>query len=274
MGFWNVFGRKPRSTLADEPASIVGARNVFITDAESVDDARDYEPLVAQIAAITDGALRFDRATCVEGPPPTDDELDADRGLERDTTRVLTLAQGARTWTGRLQGTTDWVDGDRLLELLNRVLRDLGVAKQLRAIHHPTRWGQELGVVFATATQLDELRAAGYSIEGDPRPTGPEDEVLTTDRTIHGYLFRAGTAVEYWRDPPFDEMEVTIAATHELAGLTLPAGTHILFQEEGEILCCIIAVAHAARGHSFVAGTRIPFEGGAWQLDRAEAGYE
>lgn len=247
-----------RPRLEDEPGRIVGARHVFMTDGESVDDARDYVPLIAQIASITDGALRFDRVTCVE---------------ERDKTRVLTLAQGTRTWTGELQGDTDWIDNERLLAILNRVLADLGVSQQLRAIHHRD-WGQELGVVFATAPQLEELRAAGYSIEGDPRPTEREDEVLAADRMIHGHLFRAGSKVEYWRDPPFDEMAVTVAAPHELAGLTVPAGTDVLFNEDGSLLCCVIAVAHTANGHRFVAGTRIPFEHGAWQLDRAESGYE
>jgi hypothetical protein len=49
-------------------------------------------------------------------------------------------------------------------------------------------------------------------------------------------------AREYWADPPFDEMEVTLGQAQELHGL-LP-------------------------------GTRIPFDDGAWQLDRAEAGYD
>lgn len=242
---------------------IVGARHVFITDGESADDARDYEPLVAQIAAITDGALRFEMVACVEGPA-----TDGDR-----TTRVLTLAHGARTWTTRLEGHTDWIDSERLLALLNRVIDDQGAVARLHAVHHHN-WGQELGVVFATAAQLDELRSVGYSIQGDPRATKPVDEVLAADRTIHGHRFQSGTAVEYWHDPPFDEMAVTIAAPHEIVGLTIPAGTQILFDEQGELLCCVITVACSARGHDFVAGTRIPFEDGAWRLDRAEAGYD
>jgi hypothetical protein len=96
---------------------------------------------------------------------------------------------------------------------------------------------------------------------GGRAPSGRhEDGPLASDRTIHGYLFRAGTLVEHWTDPPYDEMMVVLAAPHEIAGFTLPALAEIVFEEDGAILCCVID------------GRRIPFENGAWRHDLAEDG--
>jgi len=255
-------------------ARLIGrSRRAVTMDGESVDTADDYIDVVRDIAAITGGILELDRVRCVEAAPPSNDELDDDRTLERDTTRVMTLGRGDRTWTGRLQGHTDWIDQQRLLVLMNRVLADLGAPRRLHAIHHPT-WGQELGVVYARDLELAELRQLDYTIEDDRDDAEErEPETLAAERLIHGHLFPAGTRVEYWRDPPYDEMEVTLGAPHVVAGLALPEGTIITFLEEGEILCCVIAVDHATADHRFVAGTRVPFESGVWQFAKAETGY-
>jgi hypothetical protein len=256
-----LFGRTElaKASIIDEPARIVGAAHVLIMDGERVDDARDYIGVVAEIAAITGGALRFDEVTCTESGPPTDDELDEDETLDRDATRVLVVRTGRHVFEGRLRGHTDWIDGERLLALLDRALPDGG--PRLFEIHHAS-WGQELGVVFATAAQLDELRAAGYIIESDAEPEPHEDEVLAADRVMHGHRFGAGTRVEYWSDPPFDEMSVTLASPLELVGLALPVGTAVLFNEKGGIHCCVIPSSGTRK--------RIPFGGGAWLLDQAE----
>jgi len=157
--------------------------------------------------------------------------------------------------------------------LLNRALAELGATRKLHAIHHPT-WGQELGVVFVVEAELAKLRDHGYTIEDDRHEAHERaPETLAAERVIHGHLFPAGTHVEYWRDPPYDEMQVTLGAPHVVAGLALPAETEILFSDDGPILACVIPVAHAVGTRAFVAGTRIPFEHGAWQLDAAEAGY-
>jgi hypothetical protein len=270
--FADLFARK-RPSITDGPAHIVGAAHVLVVDGERVDDAADYISVVREIGAITDGALQLDRVTCVEGEPPSDDELDDDATLEVDTTRVMTLVRGDRTWTGRLRGHTDWIDSDRLLALLGDVLAELGARRRLHAIHHPT-WGQELGVVYALESELAQLRAQGYTIEDDPEESHERDpEMLAAERMIHGHSFPAGTRVEYWRDPPYDEMEVTLETPHVVAGLALPAASSILFTEDGPILCCVIPVDHVADGRPFAAGTRIPFADGSWQLDDAETGY-
>ena len=120
--------------------------------------------------------------------------------------------------------------------------------------------------MFARPEQLQPLRDADFTIEDDPRPQAPPDEILAADRLIHGHVFHAGTKVEYWLDPPFDEMTVTLATPHVVVGLSLPARTNILFDEQGKILCCVTQVPHG----KFAAGTRIAFEHGAWQLDQAE----
>lgn len=247
----DLFARK-RPAIADAPAK------VLVIDGECVDDAASYERVVREVAAITGGMLTFDRITCVEGDPPSEDEPDA--------TRMMTLVRGDRTWTGRLRGRTDWIDGERLLALLNRTI---DAPRRLHEVHHPS-WGHEMGVVFALEGELAQLRAQGYTIEDDPVESHDrEPETLTAARVIHGHAFPAGTRVEYWRDPPYDEMEVTLGAPHVVAGLALPAETSIMFTEQGPILCCVVPVAHA----SFSAGTRIPFADGAWKLDEAETGY-
>lgn len=243
--FSRLLGKVAPSSVFDEPARIVGRAQVVVMDGEGVDTAEDYLPVIGEIAAITGGALRFEHVACYE---------------DDDGERVVTLRQAGRTWTGHVRGSTDWIDDARLLAIMNRALAELGAAKRLHSIHHE-RWGQELGVVFADEAQLARLREAGYTIEGDPEPAPRADETLAADRVIHGLPFRAGTVVEYWRDPPFDEMAVTLAAPHDVAGLALPAGAEILFREDGVILCCVLD------------GKRVPFEGGAWQLDRAEDGY-
>ncbi|MBS1121777.1 MAG: hypothetical protein H6Q90_4005 [Deltaproteobacteria bacterium] len=250
-----VFGRDP-SARAERMA---GAGHTLIVDGESVDCAEDYIPLVRAIAGITNGALAIDDVTC--------DEEDGEEAV-----RVLTLTRGGRTWTGRLQGSTDWIDQDALLDVLNRALADLGSPGQL----HPFReenWGQELGIVFARDDELPKLRAAGFLLEDDPLPEPRPDEELAADRYIHGELIVAGAKVEYWRDPPFDEMQVTLGVAQQLGAIMLPAGTTVLYREDGAILCAVIRVPHAIGPRSFVAGTRIPFERGTWQFDQAEAGY-
>ena len=95
-------------SVGDRAERIVGRGHVMITDGESVDSASDYVTVVAEIAAITGGLLRFDTIACVEDDGPGEDD-DADQ----DATRVLTLTQAGRTWTGRLQGRTDWIDETR-----------------------------------------------------------------------------------------------------------------------------------------------------------------
>lgn len=229
-------------SIVDEPAKIVGKKHVVVMDGECVDMAEDYVEVIRDIAAIT-GVLRFDRIECEED----------------DDDRIVTLAQGGRTWTGRVQGNTDWVDDEHLLLLLNEILAELGAAKRLYSIQHAT-WGQELGVVFAGEAELAKLRSAAYSIESDKPPPAPDDETLAADRVIHGLRFRAGTVVEYWTDPPFDAMAVTLAVPHDIRGLTLPAEAHLMFREDGTILCCVAD------------GKRIPFDNG-WRHDLAEDGY-
>lgn len=229
-------------SIVDGPAKIVGSKHVVVMDGECVDAAEDYLPVIREIAAIT-GVLRFDHIECEED----------------DAGRLVTLVQAGRTWTGRVQGNTDWIDNEGLLLLLNQVLEELGAAKRLHAIQHPT-WGQELGVVFAAEAELAKLRAAEYSIESDEPPPAPDDETLAADRVIHGILFHAGTVVEHWTDPPFDAMAVTLATPHDIRGLTLPAETHLMFREDGTLLCCVTD------------GKRIPFDNG-WRHDLAEDGY-
>ncbi len=140
------------------------------------------------------------------------------------------------------------LDPAALVEAINARLTG---PNRLFSVTHET-WGQEWCVVFTTPLVIQELRVADYIIEGDDDVPDQEHE-LSADRMIHGYLFRAGTQVEYWVDPPFDEMEVTLAAPHELAGLALPAGTLVRFKEDGTL------------DHAIVGDVRREYIAGTWR---------
>ncbi len=110
--------------------------------------------------------------------------------------------------------------------------------------------------------RFEGAASPGKHEQRHPRPEG------------RGHLVRAGARVEYWADPPFDEMEIVLGVAQELAALALPARTQVLFREDGRILACVLGTDHEIEGLSFVRGTRIEFDGGRWQLEHAEAGYD
>jgi hypothetical protein len=233
----------------DAATRTLGPARVLIVDSESVEDAADYIPLVGQIAGLTAGVLRFDAVTCVEA----------------GAYRRLEVMHAGRRWTGLLEVESDGIDTDGLLSLLNAILSACDAEGRMYAFEEPG-WGQELGLLYAGEEELPRLRAARVILEHDALSEPRADETLAEARVIHGYVFLPTARVEYWQDPPFDEMEVTLGVAQELAGLTLPATTSVVFTEEGALLCCVIRVAHPP----FAAGTRIPFGDGRWQLDAAE----
>jgi hypothetical protein len=114
----------------------------FLTDAESVDAAADYLPLVARIAKLAGGTLAFDAVTCTEAA-----------GV-----RTLTLRRGERIWRRDLRGDTDWIDEGALCDALNEVLAETG--EELRVATFDLGRGQEVGFVCATAAELTELGLA------------------------------------------------------------------------------------------------------------------
>lgn len=235
----------------DPVEKVLGSGRSYVTDAETVDQASDYVPLIKAIAAVTGGMLDFERIECVE----------------MGKIRTITLVQDDRPWMGVVDGDTDWIDSEKLVPLLNRVLSDTRAPGRIHA-YSEKGWGQECGFLYALDGQLPALRAAGIIFEGDrpPDPVRPDDEVLAVNRMIHGHAIRAGAFVEYWHDEPFDEMSVTLGARQPLGGIVLPPKTQVLFNPEGELHCCIIPIAH----ETFVAGLRVPFVGGVWAFDEAE----
>lgn len=88
--------------------AVVGEKHIVDMEAQYVDEARDYESVVAKIAKISDGALVFDQFSCTE-----------EAGARR-----LVLGRGDVITSGLLAGDTDWIDEKGLLAILNDAVGD------------------------------------------------------------------------------------------------------------------------------------------------------
>src|SRR5690348_16510192 len=109
--FARLFGRSPeRAAPAGLRAmqKVVGKGRIAGMDGESVDDARDYEDVVAKLAQISGGTLAYDHVQCTEDPDG----------------RRLILRRGDRTFGGMLEGQTDWIDQQGLLAVRNDAVAD------------------------------------------------------------------------------------------------------------------------------------------------------
>ncbi len=134
----------------------VGEARVLTIDGECVDDARSYESVVARLAALSGGALVYDRIDCVE-------QLDG---------RRLTLRRGDLL-VGGVLAKGDWIDAPGLLAVLNDAVAD-GPG---RFVTFESGYGdQSSSFAFLTRDDAGKLRGA-VDIEGvktawKPRPRG------------------------------------------------------------------------------------------------------
>nr|HEX4315997.1 hypothetical protein [Kofleriaceae bacterium] len=128
----------PRILPLDE---LVGEARLYVGDSECVDAARDYEPLVRELARVTGGALAVSAVTCTQA----------------GDTRALVVEAGGRVARATLHGG-DVVDVPPLLACLNELLAGGG---RLYAVREGG-WRQELGVAFADDEVAADLERCGY----------------------------------------------------------------------------------------------------------------
>lgn len=132
--------RGVRTTLAE----LVGPAHLLVGDAECVDSAGDYRPVVMSLCALTQGALRMEFFAC----------------SEEDTVRELRLVISGVELRAQLAGDTDYVDVKPLLVCLNDVAERLS-ERRFYEVRDPA-WGQEFGVAFATEGEARTLFDDGF----------------------------------------------------------------------------------------------------------------
>jgi hypothetical protein len=126
----------PRGLIAVR--EIVGHKRVVSMDGERVDDACDYESVVASLAKISGGALAYDRVSCTE-------EADG---------RRLVLERGGTLAGGLVRGNTDWIDTAGLLAILNDAVRE----SPGRFVEFSSGYDdQSLSIAFLTEAQAARL---------------------------------------------------------------------------------------------------------------------
>jgi hypothetical protein len=117
----------------------------IVFDAECVDNASDYESLVADILAMTKGEVLVESIECTE----------------HENTRTLRMRWGKRAFVTELEGGTDWVDLEPLLECLNKVAAAQGAKRRFVAFRE-VDWGQEAGVSFLDRSERHALSRSGH----------------------------------------------------------------------------------------------------------------
>ena len=78
--------------------------------------------------------------------------------------RHLSLTLGKDTFSAKLQGDTDWIDAPPLIACLNELANAVQSTHRFYEFREP-RWGQELGIVFASLAEAKRLRDHGFLVE-------------------------------------------------------------------------------------------------------------
>lgn len=141
--------------------AVAGERRVLVLDGECIDAAADYVGVVRRLAALTGGALTLDAIDCVEHPSGQ---------------RRLSLRRGERRWGALLAGSTDGIDGERLLAALNAALATLGAPGRLVAFD-PGYRGQEGAFAYLSR----ELAERAAPLVTEPRASDGAFAALWTD---------------------------------------------------------------------------------------------
>lgn len=123
--------------------ALLGEDHIHRVDAESIDQAGDYAPLLRALDRIADGALAIGQIRFREGPK-----------------RLVVFSRAhAPEVELILAGDTDWIDSDFLVQQLNTAL-DLEGRPERYHRYWSRDFGQETAFVFLderTALQLREL---------------------------------------------------------------------------------------------------------------------
>jgi hypothetical protein len=137
---------RPPVVTAVRPNTIVPDERCWISDGESVDDPADYHRVVEELCALA--SVAPSHVSCTEN----------------SGVRKLSLRHGRKTFSARLRGRTDWIDAPPLIACLNQLVRTTRNNKRFYEFRDP-RWGQEVGVVFATTAEARRLREFGFLVE-------------------------------------------------------------------------------------------------------------
>ncbi len=132
------------------PETIVPQARQWVGDGESVDSADDYRHVIDELCAIAE--LSPTGVSCTE----------------TSGVRHLSLTLGTREFRAELEGNTDWIDPSPLLACLNKVAAAAKKKYRFYEFREP-RWGQELGIVFATAAEAKRLEKHGFLVTRDAR---------------------------------------------------------------------------------------------------------
>ena len=139
-----VLAPQPQLELED----IIPEQRLWVGDSECIDDASEYESLVGELAAL--GGLTVKKVECVE----------------HDGVRRLAVTSGRRVYRAKLRGDTDYIDEPSLLACLNEIATAAKKRNRYLVVRDE-RWGQETGIVFASAAETKRLRAAGFLPDED-----------------------------------------------------------------------------------------------------------
>lgn len=142
--------------LAPTIEELVPAGRLARFDAERVGRAEYYLPLVADVLALAGSALQPTQVECSEEPPP--------RAADEEPKRRLRLTWRRKTFEALLEGNTDWVDVEGLVECLNRLATHAGLTHRFCEVRDKM-WGQEAGVAFVTTGERDALARAGWLVD-------------------------------------------------------------------------------------------------------------
>ena len=118
----------------------VGKDAIFMTETDTVDDVEDYEKVINSLFAITGGEIT----------------LEAFASAEKGRVRTLVLKYLGTDNSFKVEGDTDWIDHNRLMKGLNKVLIKLEHPKRFYYFWD-ANWEHEAGYFYATVEMGEAL---------------------------------------------------------------------------------------------------------------------
>lgn len=119
----------------------------YYGDQECVDDAQDYERVIRDyFVSTSNGRLSLKNFDC--------QEIDSEN-------RKLKLTMNQQVCEFELLTHNGWIDTSIIVEM-NKLLEQLNIGRKQFVEIRDSSWGQELGVAFASKSQIDSLKKNGY----------------------------------------------------------------------------------------------------------------